>query len=70
MACEWGVAKVIKFIDEKKAILIKSPAFIETAERKRELLMEEGYDVMTLNTGIEEEAALADELLEKYCFQQ
>jgi hypothetical protein len=69
MVCEWGVAKVIKF-DEKKAIVIKSPAFIETAERKKEILIEEGYDVLTLNIGIEEESKLADEYLEKYCFSQ
>jgi hypothetical protein len=40
------------------------------AEKTRELLIEEGYDVLTLNIGVEEESKLADELLEKYCFQQ
>ena len=65
--CEWGVVKEIIFEDEKKVILIKSPAFTETARRLREYYEEQGYEVHELNTGVDYEYEEAERLLKQYC---
>jgi len=65
--CVYGVVKEIVFEDEKKVILIKSPAFTETARRLREYYEEQGYEVHELNTGVDHEYEEAERLLEQYC---
>jgi len=68
--CRWGVAKVIEFTTERKAIIIKHPAFPTTAEEIIQSYRQEGYDVIILNTGVKDEAILAEQLLDKYCFKE
>jgi hypothetical protein len=65
--CEFGVVKEI-WLSENKVVLIHSPAWTETARRIQEELMAEGYDVVRLNTGVEEDDIRAEELLDM-CFQ-
>jgi predicted CoA-binding protein len=64
--CEFGVMKKI-WLSERKVVLIHSPQWTETARRIQEELMTEGYDVIRLNTGVEEDARRAEELLD-ICF--
>jgi len=65
--CVYGVVKEIVFEEEKKVILIKSPAFPEVAEKLREYYKQQGYDVYILNTGVDHEYEEAERLLEQYC---
>jgi hypothetical protein len=51
--CEFGVIKKV-WLGERKVVLIHSPDWTETARRMQEELMAEGYDVIRLNTGVEE----------------
>jgi len=60
--CKVGVVKEV-WLENGKVYIIHSPAFTESAQRRQQELMEEGYDVIRLNTGIKEEAEWADELL-------
>lgn len=61
--CEWGVVKKV-WLSEKKVVLVHSPAWYETARKVEELMAEQGYNVVRLNTGNELDAELADELLD------
>jgi len=72
-ACRFGVVKEVWVTDDKvcKVYLIHSPAFTETAiERQKHYQKhcEEEYGckiiIIRLNTGVEEEAERAAELLE------
>jgi len=67
MRCEFGVVKKI-WIDDKKVVLIHTPMWTETARKLEEELMEEGYEVSRLNTGVDYEAEKAEELLDQ-CFE-
>jgi hypothetical protein len=64
--CEFGVVKRVWF--ENKVVLIHSPAWTETARKLQEQLMDEGYHVVRLNTGVDIDAEMAEELLDM-CFQ-
>lgn len=61
--CEWGVAQAV-FMPGNRVYVIKSPGFAETADRLAEELAEQGYDVVVLNTGVDEEREEAERLLE------
>jgi DNA-binding LacI/PurR family transcriptional regulator len=68
MECKFGVVKKV-WLSENKVVLIHDPAFWETARNLEAYLREQGYDVVRLNTGVEEDSAEAEKLLEK-CFEQ
>ncbi len=66
MECEFGVVKIVRA--GNKVYVIYSPDFTETAKEIMEMLGNEGYPIekiIPLNTGIEYEAELAEELLAK-----
>ena len=67
MRCEFGVVKKI-WIDDKKVVLIHDPAFWETAYNLQLQLQQEGFDVVRLNTGVEEDRREAERLLDQ-CFE-
>ena len=67
LKCEWGVVKRI-WLSESEVILIHSPEFWETASRIEQGLRENGINVVRLNTGVDEDARRAEELLDM-CFQ-
>jgi len=68
--CKFGVVIKIVFEDERKAVLIASPTFRVTADEVAEEFRQQGYEVSILNTGVEEEDREAEELLNKYCFNE
>jgi hypothetical protein len=67
MRCEFGGVKKI-WIDDKKVVLIHDPAFWETAYNLQLQLQQEGFDVVRLNTGVEEDRREAERLLDQ-CFE-
>jgi predicted CoA-binding protein len=67
MKCEFGVVKKI-WINENKVVLIHSPDFWETAYNLQLQLQQEGFDVVRLNTGVEEDRVEAERLFDQ-CFE-
>jgi DNA-binding LacI/PurR family transcriptional regulator len=67
--CEFGVVKKVWLLKENKVVLIHDPAFHETARRIQEELMAEGFNVIRLNTGVDEDRIEATKLLH-LCFEQ
>jgi hypothetical protein len=62
-----GVVKEVWF--EDRVYVIHDPAFWETGYKRQEKLQQEGYNVIRLNTGVEEDAKLANQLLD-LCFSE
>jgi hypothetical protein len=65
--CEFGAVKKI-WLGENKVVLVHSPTFYETAKKIEEELIAEGYEVLRLNTGLEEDRVEAEKLLNQ-CFE-
>jgi len=60
-----GVVKWIKVA--RTTYVIINPEFHETGFEVAEDLRKEGYDVVVLNTGVEEEGKEAERLFKEYC---
>jgi len=67
MRCEFGAVKKI-WINENKVVLIHDPSFWETAYNLQIELQNEGYEVIRLNVGVEEDRVEAEKLLDQ-CFE-
>jgi DNA-binding LacI/PurR family transcriptional regulator len=65
--CEYGTVKKIILEISKRAILIHSPAFTESAREIEDELKRQGYIVYRLNTGVKEEEKEAERLLSFFC---
>jgi hypothetical protein len=62
-----GVIKEIWF--EDRIYVIHDPMFWETGYKRQQKLQEEGLEVYRLNTGVKEDAELAQKLLD-LCFSE